>query len=604
MRNPQLILDALCSHSKVSDYKFERLYRILFNEEMYYAAYERLQVKTGNLTPGTDGDTMDGMSTAKITRLIDSLKDESYSPHPARRAYIPKKNGKMRPLGIPSWNDKLVQEVVRMILQAIYEGSFSDRSHGFRPHKSCHTALTQIQKTFTGVKWFIEGDIRGFFDNIDHAMLIDILRERIADERFLRLIWKFLRAGYVEDWKFHDSFHGTPQGGIISPILANIYLDRFDRYMKSYAATFNKGNGRGCNPEYFNLNTKTCALRRKYRKETDDNKKTELAEQISVMQAKLRTMPCHLDIDAGYRRIVYTRYADDFLIGVIGTKADCESIKADIATFMRDRLKLELSAEKTLITHGKDIAKFLGYDITVSTSEMMSRTRNGILQRNHKGKVQLLLNSDTVRKALEKYGAVEYREHDGKTVWCPKSRGKLIAMEEHEIVRRFNSEIRGFYHYYSIAANCARQCSKFGYLMEYSMCRTLAQKLNLSTSKVKRKYTHNGVFTVNFTRQDGKSASVTFYNEGFAKKSAPVVDAELLETGDEAERLPKVTLIARLKSGCCEMCGKADTELRMYHAKRLGNIDGTTQWGKIMLKMGRKTLAVCDECYRKIHNKR
>ncbi len=194
MRNPQLILDALCSHSKVSNYKFERLYRILFNEEMYYAAYERLKVKQGNMTPGTDGDTMDGMNLMKITRLIDSLKDETYSPNPAKRTYIPKKNGKLRPLGIPSWNDKLVQEVVRMILQAIYEGAFSDRSHGFRPHKSCHTALIQIQKTFTGVKWFVEGDIKGFFDNIDHEILIEILREKISDERFLQYFGYFFRV--------------------------------------------------------------------------------------------------------------------------------------------------------------------------------------------------------------------------------------------------------------------------------------------------------------------------------------------------------------------------------------------------------------------------
>lgn len=419
MRNPQIILDALCSHSKVSDYKFERLYRILFNEEMYHAAYERLKVKQGNMTPGTDGDTMDGMSLMKITRLIDSLKDETYSPKPARRTYIPKKNGKLRPLGIPSWNDKLVQEVARMILQAIYEGAFSDRSHGFRPYRSCHTALTQIQKTFTGVKWFVEGDIKGFFDNIDHDILIGILRERISDERFLRLIRKFLNAGYVEGWKFHESCHGTPQGGIISPILANIYLDHFDRYMARYAETFNRGEGRKQNPEYFNLNTKTCALRRKLRKETDENKRAELRERISLMQAKLRTLPCKLDIDDDYRRIVYTRYADDFLIGVIGSKEDCERIKADFTIYMRDCLHLELSPEKTLITHAQETAKFLGYDITVRTSERMSRTRDGILQRNHKGKVHLLLNSETVRKALEKYDAFSTPQRTAKSYGSP-----------------------------------------------------------------------------------------------------------------------------------------------------------------------------------------
>ena len=195
MRNPEIILNTLSSHSKVSDYKYERIYRILFNEEMFMLAYERIKSKPGNMTPGTDGLTIDGMTIDRIGKLIECLKDESYSPQPAKRVYIPKKNGKKRPLGIPTIEDKLVQEVTRMILEAIYEGHFESTSHGFRPFKSCHTALISIKKTFTGMRWFIEGDIKGFFDNIHHATLIDILRMRIADERFIRLIWKFLRAG-------------------------------------------------------------------------------------------------------------------------------------------------------------------------------------------------------------------------------------------------------------------------------------------------------------------------------------------------------------------------------------------------------------------------
>lgn len=178
------------------------------------------------MTKGTDGKTVDGMSLKRIERLIEQLRNESYQPQPSRRVYIPKKNGKMRPLGVPSFDDKLIQEVIRMILEAIYEGSFSKQSHGFRPNHSCHTALSQIQICFTGSKWFVEGDICSFFDNINHKILIDILRERIADERFLRLICKFLKASYLEEWTYHNTYSGTPQGGLISPILANIYLDK------------------------------------------------------------------------------------------------------------------------------------------------------------------------------------------------------------------------------------------------------------------------------------------------------------------------------------------------------------------------------------------
>ena len=164
MRSPEQVLKALNKHGKVSDYKFERLYRILYNVEMFYMAYQRIYAKPGNMTPGSDGKTIDQMSTQRISRIIASLKDESYKPNPARRKYIPKKNGKKRPLGIPSFEDKLVQEVVRTILEAIYEEVFEDSSHGFRPNRSCHTALTRIQKTFKSTKWFIEGDIKGFFD--------------------------------------------------------------------------------------------------------------------------------------------------------------------------------------------------------------------------------------------------------------------------------------------------------------------------------------------------------------------------------------------------------------------------------------------------------
>jgi group II intron reverse transcriptase/maturase len=203
------------------------------------------------MTAGADGKTIDAMSMVRIETLIASLKDHSYRPKPARRTYIQKKNGKTRPLGIPSFDDKLVQEIVRMELEAIYEPTFSNRSHGFRPNRSCHTALDQLQKTFSGVKWFIEGDIKGFFDNIDHAVLIGILRRRIHDEYFIALMWKFLKAGYLENWVYHKTYSGTPQGSVISPILSNIYLNELDRYMERYMEQFRSKEYRA---KFFPLN--------------------------------------------------------------------------------------------------------------------------------------------------------------------------------------------------------------------------------------------------------------------------------------------------------------------------------------------------------------
>ena len=378
MRNLESILNNLCLHSKDSGYKFERLYRILFNEGIFYTAYQRIYAKPGNMTPGTDGQTIDQMSLQRIARLIDTLKDESYQPKPARRVYIPKKNGKKRPLGIPSFEDKLVQEAVRLILEAIYEGHFEDSSHGFRPRRSCASALLSLQKTFTGTKWFIEGDIKGFFDNIDHNVLINILTKRINDARFLRLIRKFLNAGYIEEWVFHKTYSGTPQGGIISPILANIYLDEFDKYVKEYTESFNKGKRRRENKQYRHYIYRAGVLRKKISESTDEEEKHKLKEQYQEVYDSMRNLPCTEPIDENYRRINYVRYADDFLVGVIGSKADAEQIKADISMYMREQLKLELSAEKTLITNAHDKAKFLGFEIYVRRYENSKRNSNGI----------------------------------------------------------------------------------------------------------------------------------------------------------------------------------------------------------------------------------
>lgn len=406
MRNSENVLNILSEHSTDSDYKYERLYRNLFNEQMFFTAYQRIYAKQGNMTLGTDGRTIDQMSIQRIDNLIVSLKNETYKPHPAKRVYIPKKNGKKRPLGIPSFEDKLVQEVTRMILEAIYEGYFEYTSHGFRPNKSCHTALTHIQKSFSGTKWFVEGDIKGFFDNINHEVLIKILKERIADERFIRLIRKFLNAGYMEDWKFHKTYSGTPQGGLISPILANIYLDKFDKYMKEYAKSFDKGKERRGSTEYKRLENKRSRLVAKTKSEQNKSVREQLMDEIRKVEKEMINTPYGLNMDETFKRLKYVRYADDFLVGVIGSQAECMQIKANIAQYMSDQLKLELSEEKTLITHAQNPAKFLGYEIYVRKSQALRRNRNGILRRPFNGRIVLNVSNETVRRKLLDYDAV------------------------------------------------------------------------------------------------------------------------------------------------------------------------------------------------------
>ena len=238
-----------CS-SEHKDGVFTRLYRYLLREDIYYAAYQKLYANKGATTQGIDNDTADGFSDFYVKELIQSLKDGTYKANPVRREYIPKKNGKLRPLGIPTFRDKLLQEVVRMILEAIYEPVFDSHSHGFRPGKSCHTALRQISSDFTGVVWFIEGDIQGCFDNINHEKLIEILSRKIKDSRFLNIIRQFLKAGYIENWKYNATYSGSPQGGICSPILANIYLNELDKKFREIAERFDKPRSAYQTPEY------------------------------------------------------------------------------------------------------------------------------------------------------------------------------------------------------------------------------------------------------------------------------------------------------------------------------------------------------------------
>ncbi|WP_278505428.1 reverse transcriptase/maturase family protein [Phocaeicola barnesiae] len=599
MRSPETVLNNLSKHSSDLGYKYERLYRLLFNEEMFFLAYQRIYAKQGNMTPGTDGRTVDQMSIQRIERLIDALRTEEYQPHPAKRVYIPKKNGKKRPLGIPSFDDKLVQEVTRMILEAIYEGHFEYTSHGFRPHRSCHTALTHIQDKFTGAKWFIEGDIKGFFDNIKHEILVNILKERIADERFIRLIRKFLKAGYAEQWKFHNTHSGTPQGGIVSPILANIYLDKFDKYMKMYADKFKKGERRKVSSEYRRLNNKKTRLAKKLKSVTDESVRAGMITEIKETLAQTYVTPCHEPMDANYRRIQYVRYADDFLIGVIGSKSECQAIKADIKEFMTEQLGLELSDEKTLITNAKDKAKFLGYEIFVRSKAFMHKDSRGVMKRFGNGSVLLHVSMDTAKAKLLEYGALRIAKEGNQDIWKPKPRGFMIGNKVEDIVAQYNTEIRGFYNYYAIANNISTIGHSFGYIMEYSMYKTIAQKLNLTMSQAKLKFLKDKKFIVPFTGKNGEVRYRIFYDGGFKRKEP--FNGSIVDYIPNTAFVPKLSLMERLKTGTCEICGKKGN-LIMHHVRNLNQLKADSPWNAIMIKKRRKTLAICESCNEVIQN--
>lgn len=597
MRSPERVLNSLNEHSKDSSYKFERLYRILFNEELFYVAYQKIASNGGSTTKGSDGRSIDEMSLARIEMLIASLKDESYQPHPSRRVHIPKKNGKTRPLGIPAFEDKLVQEVVRMILEAIYEGHFETTSHGFRPKRSCHTALLHIQKTFSGAKWFIEGDIKGFFDNIDHDVLVGILRERISDDRFIRLIRKFLKAGYVEDWTFHNTYSGMPQGGIVSPILANIYLDKLDKYVKEYIRHFDMGTKRRPGKESNDLANERKRTVRKLKKVKDGTEKAALVARLKAIEQERAAFPSGDEMDGSYRRLKYIRYADDFILGVIGSKEDALRIKEDIKSFLSESLALELSEEKTLITHTGKSAKFLGYEITVTRNNHQRRDVQGRLRRTYGKRVRLNVSMATLRDKLLEYGAMEIKLRNGKEIWKPKCRSGLIFNDDLEILDRYNRETVGFCNYYLIANNCV-VLHNFRYIMEYSMYKTFAGKYRSTVRKINKKYRLNKLFTVKYEQQ-GVIKFRTFYKTSFKRRTTAFNGSCDIEPYSIAD-VSRTNLTDRLKAEKCELCG-ATGKLIMHHVRNLKDLKGKESWKRLMSARKRKTIALCPSCHRLRH---
>ncbi len=603
MRSPEIILENLQKHAKAENYKYERLYRNLYNPEFYLQAYQNIYANKGAMTPGIDGMTLDGFGDTRANQLIESIKDHSYQPTPVKRVYIPKKNGKKRPLGIASSDDKLVQEIVRMILESIYEPTFSNLSHGFRAKRSCHTALLQIQHNFTGVKWFVEGDIKAYFDTIDHHVLVNILRRRIKDEAFLGLIWKFLRAGYLEKWEHNATYSGVAQGSGFSPILANIYLNELDKYVEGYMQEFMQGNCRKSGKEYGKLHSRHQRYNEAQRKIwytlSEEEKKVALKE-IKRLRKDFLSVPSKEPMDSSYKRMQYTRYADDFLIGVIGNKEDAVKIKSDIRSFLKAKLKLELSDEKTLITSGKDKARFLSYDITVCKDMSTKKTKRG-QSKSYYDKIKLYVPKEKWAGKLLQYDVLKIINKQGEQEkWMPLQRDGYIYLNPNEMVLKYNEQIRGLYNYYRIANNVS-VLNKFYYVMEYSLYKTIAAKYRITMTKAKLKYTKDRMFSVPYETKTGMK-SVVFYNKGFTRVKTPLYDN--FDVMPEYSQLYKPReLFRRYKTGKCELCGNKCDDVAIHQVKSLLDLKGNTEWEKLMKKKHRKTLIVCEECHRLIHNK-
>lgn len=567
----------------------ERVYRLLYDPELLLACYGKICRNDGAMTPGSNGETVDGMSVQKVHRIIDALRGGRFEWTPVRRIYIPKRNGKLRPLGIPTWSDKLVQEALRFILESFYEPQFSDCSFGFRPNRGCQSALSRIANTWTGTTWFVEGDISGCFDNIDHSVLLGILREHIHDGRFVGLVAKLLTAGYLEDWRYNATLSGTPQGGVVSPVLANVYLDRLDQYVeRDLLPAYNRGSVRGPNPAYLRL--QKAARRRKAAGDIDGYR--QCVREKGHLPSK--------DVnDPDYRRLRYVRYADDFLLGFAGPRAEAEGIKGRLQRFLKDTLRLDLSPEKTLVTHARtEKARFLGYELCVSQND--DHRVGGVRKCN--GNVCLLVPSDVIQRKVSPL------LQNGKIVHRPE----LLHDSLYSIVARFQAEWRGLVEYYQLAWNMNARLGKLFYVMNVSLAKTMAAKLRISRKAVFDTYqteiaTPLGMRKVIEVREErpGKRPLVTHFGGiNLARLKAP----RDCDPPAFVPFNPRIELLERLLADECELCG-AEGPCQVHHIRRLADIDrpgraAKPEWMRRMIGRKRKTLVVCQRCHDGIHGGR
>ena len=584
MRDAETVLGIIQKRGK-RQLPIKDVYRQMFNPDLYLRAYSRIYRNTGATTKGVTEETVDGMSMKKIRRIIEEIRYERFRWTPVRRTHIPKKNGKMRPLGIPTWTDKLVQEVIRSILEAYYEPQFSEHSHGFRPNLGCHTALREVQ-TWRGTVWFIEGDIKGCFDNIDHEILLSILKENIHDNRFLRLISNLLKAGYMENWKYNSTLSGTPQGGIISPLLSNIYLDRLDKFVeKNLLPQYMKGKRRKPNREYNRLHHRA-----------ERRKKSGNVEEYKYYQKEKKKLPSVVLNDPDFRRLRYVRYADDFLLGFVGPKIEAQDIKEELKAFLKT-LELELSDEKTLITHANtEKARFLGYNI-LKLSEDTKRDQND--KRSINGTIGLYIPRDVREKRCKQY----------------MRKGKIresIAYTtdgDYDLISRYQMQYRGFVNYYLLAHN-AYTLNKLHWVMQKSLLKTLAAKYKSSVKKMAQKYkskiqTPKGprkCLEVIIPRKGMKPLIARFGGIPLSRQRwATIKDGPIRTTTSHTRN----ELIRRMMANECEMCGSKQN-IQIHHIRKLADLDKSGRkkkplWIKIMAAKRRKTLVVCRKCHYAIH---
>lgn len=517
----------------------------------------------------------------------------------------------------------MTQEVARMVLEAVYEPVFKETSHGFRKGHSCHTALEQIKRKLIGTKWIVEVDIQGYFDNIDHEILIGLLSKKIQDQRFLNLIRKWLKAGYLEDWKYHKTYSGTPQGGIISPILANIYLHELDKWAEEYKAKFDKGKTRKIAKDYAKKRYHTQKARRmariwkklakKYLNSTWEKKRIRTAKMAAefkaksrILQDELRKMSSSEMNDPNFRRFNYCRYADDFIIGIVGSKDEAEKVLKDVEEFLR-KMELETSPEKTGINHNQDKTRFLGYDInTKSGQQKLTKVRirgeRKVTKRTtHSGMIYLSIPQEKKEKFCQTKGIGSLKDEVNEV----KHRSELINLDDVEIVGTYNAEIRGFCQYYALADRAKEELAKLGYWWEVSMIKTLAAKHKCSLKGIYARYSKQGRIAIPYVHK-GERKWLKAYKikelktdkGAFWTKSA--IDPDMI-LSTVAWNSSRNSILKRLEAEQCEYCGDTGGPFEVHHVKKLKDLTGKQNWEKAMIARKRKTMVLCKTCHTDLH---
>ena len=553
--------------------KINDIYNLMFNERMYEVAYHKLRSNPGNMTPGIVPTTLDGFSLEWVKTIINQMKDNSFQFKPGRRIMIPKSDGvSKRPLTIAPPRDKVVQEVMRMILEAIFEPTFSNNSHGFRPNRGCHTALRQIKTQFGGASYMIEGDISKCFDKFDHVVLIELISNKISDQRFIHLIWKALRAGYMEFHNIQHSIIGTPQGSIISPILSNIYLHELDKFIEGIKTSYDKGKVVARNPEYRKLeHLRLKAIR---------IENFDLALKYLKEMQKLKS---RLPNDPGFRRVYYVRYADDWILMVRGPRVDAVKFLDNIKIFLKDRLKLDLSVTKSKITNPRlEPALFLGTLLSISSHIYYSKGLNHQILRKV-SQLRMIAPMDKIYNKLITSGfmSAKYKTGLPKFLW--------YANKKDEIILLYNSVLRGYLNYYSFTHNYSKVASSLEFILYTSCAKLLAAKFKLrSISKVMKTFGKDlkGNDKIGFIKPSYKLNPWDFKSN--PKDRIKTLFASYLSA-------------ANLENLSCLKCGSTEM-VEMHHVRLLKDLNPKlSEIDRLMSKRRRKQIPLCRLCHLNHH---